>query len=224
MPDNVAGRTAAAAVIGGTASDIGGGKFANGATSAAFTHLFNYEGHEIAGMFHQTSGTTDGESVAALHWNSRWRWLKSAGDWLNFSKRFSMKASMGAGEGLVGQGEVSMRGDGKVDGKLNTGPGSGASASVMASVVLYGNPDAKTLATYSFTASLGGRAAGLSFQYTDAGGRFSGSLGFGAGSRLDILRFSPNLSVPAGSAVFVKPMSLERSIEAARNDMWRFTR
>ena len=39
----VAGRTAVAAVIGGTASELTGGKFANGAMSAAFTHLFNEE-------------------------------------------------------------------------------------------------------------------------------------------------------------------------------------
>ncbi|MGH8016716.1 MAG: RHS repeat-associated core domain-containing protein [Opitutaceae bacterium] len=35
------GRTIAAAVIGGTASVLGGGKFANGATTGAFTYLFN---------------------------------------------------------------------------------------------------------------------------------------------------------------------------------------
>lgn len=40
----VAGRTAVAAVIGGTAAELGGGKFANGAASAAFVHLFNFEG------------------------------------------------------------------------------------------------------------------------------------------------------------------------------------
>lgn len=39
----VAGRTAAAAVVGGTASAIGGGKFANGAVTGAFSHLFNSE-------------------------------------------------------------------------------------------------------------------------------------------------------------------------------------
>jgi hypothetical protein len=36
-------RTVSAAVVGGTASEIGGGKFANGATTAAFVHLFNVE-------------------------------------------------------------------------------------------------------------------------------------------------------------------------------------
>ena len=36
----------AAAVVGGTASAIGGGKFANGAVSGAFTYLFNYLEHE----------------------------------------------------------------------------------------------------------------------------------------------------------------------------------
>jgi hypothetical protein len=39
----VIGRTAIAAVIGGTASKISGGKFANGAGTAAMAHLFNAE-------------------------------------------------------------------------------------------------------------------------------------------------------------------------------------
>lgn len=37
------GRTLVAAVIGGTASAVGGGKFANGAYTAAFQHLSNQE-------------------------------------------------------------------------------------------------------------------------------------------------------------------------------------
>lgn len=39
----IMGRTTVAAIVGGTASVIGGGKFANGARSAAFAHLFNQE-------------------------------------------------------------------------------------------------------------------------------------------------------------------------------------
>jgi len=37
-------RTTIAATVGGTASEIGGGTFANGAVSGAFVHLFNAEG------------------------------------------------------------------------------------------------------------------------------------------------------------------------------------
>ena len=40
---NIVGRTAVAAVVGGTASELGGGKFANGARTAAFAHLVNSE-------------------------------------------------------------------------------------------------------------------------------------------------------------------------------------
>ena len=40
----IVGRTAAAAIVGGTASELGGGKFANGAISGAVVHLFNSEG------------------------------------------------------------------------------------------------------------------------------------------------------------------------------------
>jgi RHS repeat-associated protein len=41
--EKVVARTAAASVVGGTASVIGGGKFQNGAATAAFVHLFNSE-------------------------------------------------------------------------------------------------------------------------------------------------------------------------------------
>ena len=40
---HVAGRTALAAMAGGAAAELGGGKFGNGAVSAAFAHLFNNE-------------------------------------------------------------------------------------------------------------------------------------------------------------------------------------
>ncbi len=43
--EGVAMRTAIAGVAGGTASVLTGGKFANGAVSAAFAHLFNDEGY-----------------------------------------------------------------------------------------------------------------------------------------------------------------------------------
>jgi hypothetical protein len=41
-------RTVAAAVVGGTTSEIAGGKFANGAATAAMVHLFNAEGNHGA--------------------------------------------------------------------------------------------------------------------------------------------------------------------------------
>jgi len=44
-PGGAIGRTIAAAVVGGTASKLGGGKFSNGATTAAFVHLFNEQLH-----------------------------------------------------------------------------------------------------------------------------------------------------------------------------------
>ena len=39
-----------AAIVGGTASKIGGGKFSNGAISAAFVHMFNTEARESIGV------------------------------------------------------------------------------------------------------------------------------------------------------------------------------
>ncbi|MEZ5901344.1 MAG: nucleotidyltransferase domain-containing protein [Hyphomicrobiaceae bacterium] len=44
VPENVAARTAVAAVAGGTASVLAGGKFANGAITGAFAQLYNADG------------------------------------------------------------------------------------------------------------------------------------------------------------------------------------
>ncbi len=41
------GRTSIMAIIGGTFAKLGGGKFANGAMSAAFVHLFNAEAAKV---------------------------------------------------------------------------------------------------------------------------------------------------------------------------------
>jgi hypothetical protein len=46
-PFNKAGRTIIASAAGGTASVIGGGKFANGAYTGAFAHLLNAEGETL---------------------------------------------------------------------------------------------------------------------------------------------------------------------------------
>jgi len=40
------GRTSIAAIVGGTASALGGGKFSNGAISGAFVHMFNAEARQ----------------------------------------------------------------------------------------------------------------------------------------------------------------------------------
>jgi len=42
---SLGGKMAISAIVGGTASRLGGGKFANGAVSAAFVHMYNYEAH-----------------------------------------------------------------------------------------------------------------------------------------------------------------------------------
>jgi len=52
-PAGIALRTAIAAVAGGTAAELGGGKFANGALTAAFQHLFNHEGGNIRALMKQ---------------------------------------------------------------------------------------------------------------------------------------------------------------------------
>jgi len=63
----VAARTAVAATIGGTASALSGGKFANGAISAGFMHLFNQEalnsipGVDRRGTFRKVKVNANGE-------------------------------------------------------------------------------------------------------------------------------------------------------------------
>jgi RHS repeat-associated protein len=47
--DGAFARTAIAAVVGGTAEALGGGKFGNGAVTATFVHLFNAELHSSSG-------------------------------------------------------------------------------------------------------------------------------------------------------------------------------
>lgn len=64
----VATRTAIVATAGGTASALGGGKFANGAITAAFQHLFNAEAHRDEytfwdGVKDATSGALQGAAA-----------------------------------------------------------------------------------------------------------------------------------------------------------------
>jgi len=55
------GQTAMAAIVGGTTAKLGGGKFANGAVSGAFVHMFNAEGLTMKQSFSKLwSKITDG--------------------------------------------------------------------------------------------------------------------------------------------------------------------
>ncbi|OZG72357.1 hypothetical protein BTA51_16640 [Hahella sp. CCB-MM4] len=69
----IVGRTAIAALVGGTTSVIGGGKFANGAQTAAMAHLFNGEGrmgrHRAPKSFR---GATEQEILDALRSEGLW--------------------------------------------------------------------------------------------------------------------------------------------------------
>jgi len=70
-PGGTTGQTVAAAVVGGTASAIGGGKFANGAVSGAFTYMFNHAAHDNGrsgysfsdGLKDATSGALQGAAA-----------------------------------------------------------------------------------------------------------------------------------------------------------------
>ena len=80
-PGAVAGRTALAGLVGGTASVLGGGKFANGAYTAAFQHLLNAE---IAQKI-RVAGYSNGPSDPTSDYNS-----------------FKSRAEMGAGKNIFG--------------------------------------------------------------------------------------------------------------------------
>jgi hypothetical protein len=88
----VAARTAVAATIGGTASALSGGKFATGAITAAFLHLFNAEGfgkkfvdeltknpsRYFADMvYNKRTGTLGGYNSAT----GEWQLIGEVGDW-----------------------------------------------------------------------------------------------------------------------------------------------
>ena len=65
----VIGRTAVAAISGGTASVLAGGKFADGAYSAAFFHLFNHESSVLRDAFQRPANTrklSEGERAMAM--------------------------------------------------------------------------------------------------------------------------------------------------------------
>ncbi|OJA03541.1 RHS repeat domain-containing protein, partial [Bathymodiolus thermophilus thioautotrophic gill symbiont] len=59
---DIAGRTAIAATAGGAVAVLGGGKFSNGARSAAFVHLFNAEGGSISKKWKQEKTIFDNSS------------------------------------------------------------------------------------------------------------------------------------------------------------------
>jgi hypothetical protein len=71
-PINVAGRTAIAGMIGGTASALGGGKFANGAYTAAFQHLLNNESGQPRGAWTKEQGIAElAKDGIELNWFER---------------------------------------------------------------------------------------------------------------------------------------------------------
>jgi hypothetical protein len=72
-------RTVRAAVIGGTVSALGGGKFANGAVTAAFQHLFNHEIHDRE----DGSGSAAGEIARIRKWEGYSTLSAEASDWVN---------------------------------------------------------------------------------------------------------------------------------------------
>ncbi|MFV0377408.1 MAG: T6SS effector amidase Tae4 family protein [Mangrovibacterium sp.] len=55
------GQLVTAAVVGGTASELGGGKFANGAVTGAYTMLFNHIAHRTEDQQKTQSGGDDRE-------------------------------------------------------------------------------------------------------------------------------------------------------------------
>ena len=66
-----ASRTAAAAVVGGTASELGGGKFANGAVTGAFSRLFNDELQRDQSITEEQLALAKNGEFEAF-WDSRW--------------------------------------------------------------------------------------------------------------------------------------------------------
>jgi hypothetical protein len=91
LANNVLVQGLTAALIGGTASVIGGGSFTNGATSAAFTHLYNFTLHELADFF---AGAADNLSFGIT------RKIREYGDFDNVDRE-SAEYSNGGTAGTV---------------------------------------------------------------------------------------------------------------------------
>ena len=113
------GRMTAAAVVGGTVSKIGGGKFANGAWSAAFVSRFNHDGDKSKpGVLERISSR-----------------LKS-----EFQSRVSVTAAVRGGVGVAGeialQAEHDQLSEGYMSVRPGVGDGFGATASLTVDVKL----------------------------------------------------------------------------------------
>ncbi|MCY4757407.1 hypothetical protein NYP07_23885, partial [Pelomonas aquatica] len=89
-PNNIIGGTIASYVIGGTASELGGGKFANGAITASMGYLFNAVQHDMKTSGGYGAGSADGD-----HYYVVWTQLSTNCDaacvqaWSNAANLFS---------------------------------------------------------------------------------------------------------------------------------------
>jgi len=68
-----------AAIVGGTASKLGGGKFANGAVSGAFVHMYNYTAH-LPDWMPEAGNAAEQEYTSLKVANSFTRFILHAGD------------------------------------------------------------------------------------------------------------------------------------------------
>lgn len=76
----IAARTTMAALVGGTASKLSGGNFANGARTAAMQHLFNAEGRWLARLARKLWTITPHGTKAALQTRSGRKYYQSKAD------------------------------------------------------------------------------------------------------------------------------------------------
>ncbi|MEW5788556.1 MAG: FG-GAP-like repeat-containing protein [Pseudomonadota bacterium] len=86
-----AGEFAGRVIVGGTASMLGGGKFANGATTAAFGYLYNdwshlERGRQIHELFGQALGEIYGDENVRLETSFSWREFRFRTDVILFNR------------------------------------------------------------------------------------------------------------------------------------------
>ncbi len=95
LPDNMALQTAAAAVLGGTVAEIGGGKFANGAVTGAYSMLFNDLAHKIKNELPSTYKYKNGEQIQVggkTYQLNNGHWVKLSGEMIDVA---ALKAGQG---------------------------------------------------------------------------------------------------------------------------------
>ena len=176
----IMGRTAVASVVGGTVSEITGGKFSNGARTAAYAHLFNQESENLAGVAQKESfqnrQSCSGQMCRGL--NNTENNSPSAVEQFLIDHGYG-SLSLRGGFIVVGALDVIVTAEGV---SVYLGGGFGAGLSATATVGVYAGPDSSGLNIKTTAAGGYGVGANASFRVSEQGVTPSAGIGTGLGA------------------------------------------